>query len=77
MINPYSVLGISVGASKDEVKRAYRKLARKHHPDNGGNREEYERVCKAFEIINKAPKVPIIKKKHLCHVTLFTYAVVQ
>lgn len=77
MLNPYSILGVSVGASKDEVKRAYRILARKHHPDNGGNRDEYERVCKAFEMIDKAKPVPKIIKKHLCHVTLFTYAVVQ
>ena len=77
MLNPYSILGVPVGASKDEVKRASRILARKHHPDNGGNRDEYERVCKAFEMIDKAKPVPKIIKKHLCHVTLFTYAVVQ
>lgn len=76
MLNPYSVLGISVNASKDEVKRAYRKLARKHHPDNGGNREEYEKVCKAFEMIDKAKPMPTMKRKHLHHVSLFTYAVV-
>lgn len=34
MNDPYSVLGISADASDDEVKRAYRELARKYHPDN-------------------------------------------
>ena len=34
MRDPYSVLGISQNASDDEVKKAYRELARKYHPDN-------------------------------------------
>src|SRR5271157_5449938 len=36
MQNPYEILGIREGASKEEIKRAYRELAKKYHPDQYG-----------------------------------------
>ena len=37
MTDPYKVLGVSPDASDEEIKRAYRALARKYHPDNYQN----------------------------------------
>jgi len=46
--DPYEVLGIKRGASKEEVKKAYFKKAMKHHPDHGGSHEEMARINRAF-----------------------------
>ena len=41
----YEVLGVDKNASEDEIKRAYKKLARKYHPDmNPGDKEEIGRA---------------------------------
>lgn len=50
-MNPYSVLGIKPGASKDEVRKAYRKLAMKHHPDRGGDVLEFQKIQTAYDQI--------------------------
>ena len=50
-IDYYNVLGITKQATNDEVKKAYRKLARKHHPDLNPNNKEAE---KKFQEINEA-----------------------
>ncbi|MBA2373650.1 MAG: J domain-containing protein, partial [Chloroflexi bacterium] len=35
-LDPYRTLGLAQGATLDEVRRAYRRLAKEHHPDSGG-----------------------------------------
>ena len=49
----YEVLGIKKGASKDEIKSAYRKLAKTYHPDNHetGNAEKFKEVQEAYDIL--------------------------
>jgi hypothetical protein len=47
--DPWAILGISKGASADEVKSAYRKRARQTHPDVGGTEAEFNKVNAAYE----------------------------
>lgn len=58
--NPYEVLGISPSASDDEVKKAYRELSRKYHPDSYANNplsdlaeEKFKEVQEAYDQIMK------------------------
>ena len=59
-MNPYEVLGVSRNASLDEIKKAYRELSRKYHPDSYvGNplsslaEEKFEQVQEAYDAIMK------------------------
>lgn len=50
-MDPYSVLGVKRGASQEEVKKAYKKLAMKHHPDRGGDETKFKEISEAYEHI--------------------------
>lgn len=50
-INPYDVLGLSVGASTDEIRQAYRQRVLTSHPDKGGDAMQFNQVQKAFDIL--------------------------
>ena len=50
----YDELGISREATADEIKQAYRRLSRETHPDVGGEREDFERLQHAYEVLSDA-----------------------
>jgi len=54
--NHYSILGVSEDASVDDVKKAYRKLASKNHPDKGGNTERFQEIQQAYDVLSEPNK---------------------
>ena len=56
----YQILGVSENASEDEIKKAYRRLAKKHHPDkNPGNKsaeEQFKLISEAYDILSDPQK---------------------
>jgi len=56
MSSYYEDLGVKKDASADEIKKAFRKLAQKHHPDRGGNEAEFKKINEAYETLGDANK---------------------
>ena len=52
----YDILGVSKDASQDEIKKAYRKKAHKHHPDKGGDEEKFKKVNQAYQVLSDKKK---------------------
>src|SRR2546426_7089188 len=56
----YAVLGVSASASQDEIKKQYRKLAAKHHPDKNQNEpkaaERFKEISEAYQVLGDATK---------------------
>ena len=59
VFDPYATLGIRPGADADQVRKAYRRLARQHHPDRSGDRRTTERmkaINRAWAILSDATR---------------------
>jgi len=48
----YDTLGVSKDADEKEIRKAYRKLAVKHHPDKGGDEKQFKEISAAYEILS-------------------------
>jgi DnaJ family protein A protein 2 len=52
-LDPYEILGVPPDSDENTVKKAYKKLAMKHHPDKGGDPEQFKRIQSAYDRIIK------------------------
>ena len=53
MDDPYKTLGVKKNATDAEIKSAYRKLAKQHHPDlNSGNAERFKNISGAYDVLS-------------------------
>ena len=57
MMDPYQVLGVSRSASDEEIKKAYRSLSRKYHPDANINNPHKDEAEEKFKEVNEAYQV--------------------
>jgi DnaJ family protein A protein 2 len=58
----YDCLGVAKEATQDEIKKAYRKLAIKHHPDKGGDVEKFKEITAANEVLSDPEKRELYDK---------------
>lgn len=54
--NYYEVLGVAADASIDDIKKSFKKLARKHHPDAGGDEAKFKELSEAYEVLSDKQK---------------------
>ncbi|MTV26321.1 molecular chaperone DnaJ [Nitriliruptoraceae bacterium ZYF776] len=52
----YELLGVDRDATPDQIKRAYRRAAREHHPDAGGDEETFKQVTHAYQVLTDPQK---------------------
>jgi len=55
-MNYYETLGLNRGADQDQIKKAYRSMAMKHHPDRGGNEQKFKEIEEAYRTLSDPQK---------------------
>ena len=58
----YDILGINHNCNDNDIKKAYRKKAMLHHPDKGGNEQDFKNITKAYEVLSNKEKREIYDK---------------
>lgn len=56
MTDHYTTLGVDKNATQEEIKKAYKKLANKHHPDKGGNEAKFKEISAAYDTLGDSQK---------------------
>lgn len=56
MADYYKILGVERNATQDDIKKAYRKLAAKHHPDRGGDTATFQEIAAAYDTLSNPEK---------------------
>ena len=52
----YTILGLDRGASQEEIKKAFHKLAHKYHPDKGGDEKKFKEINEAYQVLSDKEK---------------------
>src|SRR3989344_3528977 len=52
----YDILGVSRNASRDDIKKAFRRLAHQHHPDKGGKERDFKEINEAYQVLSDEKK---------------------
>ena len=52
----YSILGVSKNASEQDIRKAYKKQSMKHHPDRGGDEEQFKKINEAYQTLSNPRK---------------------
>jgi len=68
----YTVLGLKPTCSPEEITQAYRRLAKEHHPDQGGNVTRFHEISEAYEVLKDPHKRAMFDHKHSRRVNINT-----
>ena len=67
----YKTLGVPRTATADEIKKAFRKLARTHHPDAGGDEAKFKELNEAYEVLSDDKKRKLYDPVSYTHLDVY------